>query len=180
MGLDIDARVYSDYIKMTGIDSYLVNKASVKKIDSDSIELELVHYKKDDRITDTIRVSISDDNATVVHDKKKVPITDPYENIIYNISRETEVTEFGLKDETLTITNGKLTQTIRQNSLEAPSQKLDDINSILGLNCMLVDIFNHRRSPITKETYTAEGLKSLKDGLGNIEICPKSVQKIKK
>lgn len=167
------AKVYPDYIKMAGINTYLVNKASVKSITDNSVKLELVHYDEDDRIIDAIKVKVSDYNATVVHDRKKI-IKPSFEDS-YSILRDTKVTEFYLKDGILGISSGKLTQTIRTDSLENPSRMLDDINSILELNSALASMFHHR-SPITSEIYPAKGLRSLKDGLKSIDINIKTSQ----
>lgn len=175
----LESRAYSDYIKMAEVNGYLVSKCSVKSIKDDGIELEHIHYDKNNHVSDTIKVRVSDDNATVVHDRKKTPMVELQKEISYNILRETKVTEFNLKDEILTVSSAKLTQTIKQDSQETPSPLLADINSILGLNCALVNIFHHR-SDITKDVYTARGLESLKDGLENVELCLKSPQKSKK
>lgn len=174
------AKVYPDYIKMADINTYLVNKASVKSITDNSVKLELVHYDEDDRIIDTIKVKVSDYNATVVHDRKKITKPD-IEDSIYSILRDTKVTEFYLKDGTLGVSSGKLTQTIREDSLEKPNRMLDDINSILELNCALASMFHHR-FPITSEVYSAKGLRSLKDGLKSIDINinPSQKQKVKR
>lgn len=169
-------KIFLDYIRRSNAN--MPSNVKIKSFDSNKLVLYLDEPKGYESTSQTYTVTMSEKKVTMIKEVTKFKSA-PRGYDSSHTKKETSVTEFELTDDSLTITEGKVYQSCKEDGFGGADTYIIPIKSIEDIESSSIEIFGHSRSEITTTECYATGIEDLSKGINHIQLIPKekAVQK---